>query len=541
MSAAGIETGFATPQRQRPGRRLLGWLHLHQTALLVIVVAFVGRLLLAPVNSYWLDEIYSVYVHGTTPGSTAEVIESMWGIIHPPLYQLVLFHWIGIFGDSEVATRSLSNLFIALASLFLYLFARQSWGKGVALASLIVFSMMAIPLQYALETRSYAMVIMWATASSWAMGRFLDTPAVLRPWRSFLMDRYALLLVAMNTAAIFTHYYAAFFVAAQGAFMVAWLSMRHGVWKKPAALARLAVVGSVPPALLLGLWGGSMVERYRKGGRFASGDESPGFLEAFSESVLEPNIVLTNPVVVVLLLFAAVYLVRGAAGALRGRSPTFAADMACYTAFWLIGSFCVAFIVLRLVGQDAYGTRYFAFTAPALSLLLVIGAFELLRLGGFVSKRGPVERIHVLSGLFGVLIATLTVLPQGYSAATASKHDWRFIAHLVARTVTADSRHSYIVYDTGWRQRIFNYYLAKQPGDVEVDRTITVNQNRRKVFPTRADRRRISEHDYVVVVFTHLPYYRYRDTLRRLGNSYQEAYRVLSADGRGYIVYRVND
>ena len=74
-----------------------------------------------------------------------------------------------------------------------------------------------------------------------------------------------------------------------------------------------------------------------------------------------------------------------------------------------------------------------------------------------------------------------------------------------------------------------------------MDRTITVNQNRRKVFPTRADRRRIGEHDYVVVVFTHLPYYRYRDTLRRLGNSYQEAYRVLSADGRGYIVYRVDD
>lgn len=524
-------------------RRGCDWLQAHQVALIVIALAFVGRLWMAGVNSYWLDEIYSVYAHAVTQGSTKGVIDSMWGIIHPPLYQIALFHWINLFGDSEVATRSLSSVFIMLASLFLYLFARNIYSRNIAVAVLIVFSMMAIPVTYGLETRSYAMVIMWATLSSLAMMRLLRNGSIMLGWRAFLADSYIWLLIGANTAALFTHYYTAFFLVAQGTFLAICLSLRHDLWRAPGAMSRLACIGILPPATLVLVWGGSMVERYRKGGRFASDADSPGFIDALWGSVLQPNLGQGNWLALILGFFALAYLFRSARRILSGRHSAFCAYMTWYALTWGIGSFVVAFVVLKLVGQDAYGLRYFAFTAPALALLLTLGGFELVRLVGLavrnVTGADPRRTVYPLGGLAGLVLAAAVVLPQGYAGATAKKHDWRQIAQLVAQTINSDGEHRYVVYDTGWRQKIFDYYLAKQGGDLGVAKTVTVREEGRRSFPSRAEQRRIRQHDYVVMVFTHLPYYRYRQTLRRLNRDYEEAYRVLSADGRGYIVYRV--
>ncbi|MEA5411897.1 hypothetical protein VB737_08975 [Synechococcus sp. BA-120 BA3] len=108
----------ATRPLQRPPRRLV-------TAVLILCcLGFAGQGL-TTAYSYWSDEIWSV------AASSAD-----WGVLfrdwllpdtHPPLYQVLLKLWIGVFGPGETATRSLSFL---IAALGLVAAALGSSGRG---------------------------------------------------------------------------------------------------------------------------------------------------------------------------------------------------------------------------------------------------------------------------------------------------------------------------------------------------------------------------------------------------------------------------
>lgn len=539
-----VESPLARARHAAPGAgRLAAFADGHHAALLVIVVAFVGRLFLSGVNSYWLDEMFSIYVHATTPDTTAEVVDSMRGIIHPPLYQIVLFHWIQLFGDTEVATRSLSNVFVAIASGFLYLLAWRVYGRRIALVCLLLFSLMHAPIYYALETRSYAMVIMWAAASSWLLHGLLRDMPLLQGWRRFLVDGRVIALTAVNTAALFTHYYMAFFVAAQGLFLLLVLLYRHDGWRRPGALLRLAVLGAVPPAILLLLWGDSMAQRYAQGGRFAVESPALGLLATFREYVIAPNVDPANVAAAIVFVAALVHVAR-ALRAIAARKAVLRPYVTLYVAFWLCVPIALAFTVLMLAGQDAYYPRYFVFSSPAIALLLGVGLFELARLASRVvggrTGSGQMRQVYRFSAVLGVVLAVATVLPKGYAGATAAKDDWRLVARLVADTIHADPDHRYIIYDTGYRaDPMIDYYLERSAGDLRVHGIVTQPDEDADRLPFEADRDEIARHDYLVLIFTHLEVATFGNTFRALDRDYREQYRVLLSGNTGYVVYRL--
>jgi uncharacterized membrane protein len=109
--------------------------------------------------SYWLDELYSVTASAE---SWPVLFGHLLGDVHPPLYQLVLKVWIGCFGQSELATRSLSWLCAVTA---LGILTRAAWGHGpVVLITATPFFATNIQFSYyANETRSYALVLLLAT------------------------------------------------------------------------------------------------------------------------------------------------------------------------------------------------------------------------------------------------------------------------------------------------------------------------------------------------------------------------------------------
>lgn len=522
------------------------WADRHAPALLIIFVAFAGRLIWAGHNPYWLDELYSVYIHATTPDTTAEVLESMWGIIHPPLYQLALFQWVNIFGHSEVATRTLSNIFVLLASLCVYFLAARVYGRRIGLAALVIFSLMYFPIYYAAETRSYGMVMMWAAASSLILYAFLRNLPVVKTWPRFLVDWRFLLLTTVNTAAIFTHYYLAFFVAAQGLFILAYFLCRHDGWKRPMSCLRLAVFGVLPPTILVLIWGGSMGVRFDRGGRFGtSGGVELGPFEAFTRYVLNPNVDIFTLVTGLVMLGAFVFFTRKL---VRLTTPQASVKvwMGFYAAVALIGPFLLAYVVLAMAQQDAFSSRYFVFCAPGLALFMATGLFELPRLASMIFRRlkagNPMRLAYRFSAILAILLAAATVLPQGgYAAANPNQSNLRLLAQMVLETVSQDEAHSYIIYDTGFRGAwpLINYYFEQNSEGVRAHRVINQAAERNRTFPNQNDRDAISRHDYLIVTFHHLHFHRYSGTISSVEEIYEEHYRVM-LPGRqgGYIVYR---
>jgi uncharacterized membrane protein len=145
----------------------------------LLVIAAVGAVLRCyrlSQNSLWTDEIASVL--------TAK--ERFWAIpaaalrqdaFEPPLYFWLLHVIAGVFGDSEVALRSLSviagALTIPLVWLLVWELSRQ---RQVATLAAAFLALNPLHLWYSQEARPYALMIFFGTAAVVALARALREP-----------------------------------------------------------------------------------------------------------------------------------------------------------------------------------------------------------------------------------------------------------------------------------------------------------------------------------------------------------------------------
>lgn len=109
--------------------------------------------------SYWMDELYSVTA---SQQDLAGMFDLLLADVHPPLYQMVLWCWLRLFGDSEPATRVLSLVF-ALSALAMMAIWSRKLETPARVATLVLFGSSLLFSYYAQETRSYAMLLLLAT------------------------------------------------------------------------------------------------------------------------------------------------------------------------------------------------------------------------------------------------------------------------------------------------------------------------------------------------------------------------------------------
>ncbi len=180
---------------QRPPRRLL-------TAVLILGCLWAAGQGLTTAYSYWSDEIWSV------AASSADwaVLFRDWLLpdTHPPLYQVLLKLWIGVFGGGESATRSLSFLIAALGLVTAAL-GSSGRGSGRRLATVAFLGTSPSFLFYAQEARSYALSLALSTL-------MLGTALLLRqrPGRHEAALRWGFALACVLLT--LTHYFSLLFV-----------------------------------------------------------------------------------------------------------------------------------------------------------------------------------------------------------------------------------------------------------------------------------------------------------------------------------------
>ena len=191
--------------------RLPPWLRTPE-ALVVAVLTLAAAALRFPTlgaQSYWIDEALTVQlVRASWGDAVRQVLETE---ANPPLYYLLARVWSALVGTGEFALRSLSAL-VGTATVPLV------YGAGVALGTrrgaLVAAALVAVsPLLvwYAQEARPYALVAFLGSASLLFFARALREPArpALAGW------------AAASVAAVWTHYFALFLVAAEGAWLLA--------------------------------------------------------------------------------------------------------------------------------------------------------------------------------------------------------------------------------------------------------------------------------------------------------------------------------
>jgi uncharacterized membrane protein len=540
------------PERTRSAvdfaRRL--YVGLRHEILIIAVMAgsFLARWLLADRNSYWLDELYSVAIYGIWNPSAGAAVERLANTsVHPPLYQAILYIWMDLFGDTERASRSLSNLYITLATLFLYLLLRDTLSRRTALWSALTFALMSAPTEFGLMTRSYAQTIFLATLSSFALVRLMRVGAD-RGWRRALLSPTAALLFAANVALLLTHYFNTFFYVAQGViagiFVLCALPRRRWL----AGLGAVTAMYGVQGATFALAWGDVLVATYRRrAGAFPVEEQGLQTPWELLKTTVTPNIDPPWPIWVIALLVAGVVVARAVRALLGGRDLTSDRQRAwtvLYLFGWLVLPLVVLVLAFLITGTARYNFKYVLYAMPALAPLVVLTIGEAARLvgAGWCRVRWRHLDAAALTDVALVVVIVTLVIPGTLRGISWDRSDFRGGAQRIVATIKSDPGSSYVLYDTAFRDTsVLDYYLARYSDDVRVDGIIRVGQERvDQGFPFDSGRTEIERHNFLIVAFVNHPITQFPNALRRLTERYPVYFRQLDDKGKGLIIFRVD-
>ncbi len=161
----------------------------------------------------------------------------------PPLYYYLLHFWIALFGQSNVAVRSLSGVLAVLTLPVAWLCGNRFGGRAVAWTMLVLLASAPFAVYYATESRMYALVILLTGCGFLALQRAVTAP---RP-----ANLVAVALVA--AALLYAQYWSLYLVG----MVIIWLvvsivrSRRHG---HPEAEPWAALIAVAAGCLLFVPW-----------------------------------------------------------------------------------------------------------------------------------------------------------------------------------------------------------------------------------------------------------------------------------------------
>jgi mannosyltransferase len=182
---------------------------------LTIIIGAIFRYIDIAKSSIWHDEGYTMML---APDGPIEILARTGRDVHPPLYYIALHYWMLMFGNSELAARSLSAISILALIPLIYLLVKRLYNNELAARVAALFIALApFLVRYSQEARMYGMVAFLLCLSTYAMVRAIQDKA--KAWWVI----YALALAA----ALYTHYYSVFMIVVQWVYVASLTNRKH--------------------------------------------------------------------------------------------------------------------------------------------------------------------------------------------------------------------------------------------------------------------------------------------------------------------------
>ena len=228
----------STPPADNPRRAIGDPLAIGIVAALTALTVALGVLRLDD-RSIWLDEGNSIwYALHTWRALLDQIVH-----FDPNMsfYYWLLWFWRHLFGSGVFAMRALSVVFAALTVPAAYILGRRMFDTraGVVTAALVVVN--GFFLTYAQEARAYALVTLLVTISSYFFYGQLAT----------FTRRDSVGYVVLSALAFYAHFFAAFVILSQAAYLV-WLKRRDAFqrrWLAQYAAIVLLILPILYPAI----------------------------------------------------------------------------------------------------------------------------------------------------------------------------------------------------------------------------------------------------------------------------------------------------
>src|SRR5258708_761946 len=174
-------------------------------------------------QSLWLDEAINVVF--------AQKL-TLWDFLtkysladfHPPGYFLLLWIWIRIFGNSEIAVRLPSVLFGVGTVLLIYLIGKQLFSKKIGLLSALFLAIAPLHIYYSQEARMYSFAAFAVCLSFYFFIRILQRKYILVNILGYIFS---------TTLVLYSDYLAYFALVAQGIYILFYQRDKLNLFLKP--------------------------------------------------------------------------------------------------------------------------------------------------------------------------------------------------------------------------------------------------------------------------------------------------------------------
>ncbi|MEX1073169.1 MAG: glycosyltransferase family 39 protein [Chloroflexota bacterium] len=191
-------------------------------------------------ESLWLDESSSVAIASRAPADLWTHLTRV--ELNGSAYYLLLSGWMALFGQTEVAIRSLSVVFAVATVPVIYATGRLLFDRWVAVAATLVLVTSAFVVSYEQEARAYAMALFLTSLSTFLFIRGLQRST----WPTWL------LYVAVAAVSVYAHFFAGFVIVAHALSLL--VVDRAAVRWRPVFISYALLALLVLPALRFALF-----------------------------------------------------------------------------------------------------------------------------------------------------------------------------------------------------------------------------------------------------------------------------------------------
>lgn len=189
-------------------KKIRGFVNSNNVILTSILITIVGGLLRffrLGRKSLWLDELGQLFVSSK---SIPDLFENLSSHLSPPLDYLFL-HLTLLLGDSEFLVRFNSALFGSLTIFVFFLLTRALFSNEIAFFSSVLLAVSRFHIHYSQQARMYSLFCLLATLSFYLLWIYIQRKNKI----------HFILMLVVDLAMLYTHYYGLFAIITQGLFL----------------------------------------------------------------------------------------------------------------------------------------------------------------------------------------------------------------------------------------------------------------------------------------------------------------------------------
>ena len=190
------------------GNKLLSFIHKYYFELALVLIVLLGIVLRfsgLTVQSYWVDELFTLFSadpHDTLKETLVRIFDDL---VHPPVYNVLLWIWFKLFGFTEYVGRSFSAFIGTLGIISMYYLGKEIFNKHIGLYAAILASVNYFLIYFSQEARSYSLLFLVSVLS------YLYLFKALRTQKKLHISLY----ITFTILVIYTHYFGFFLAGSQ--------------------------------------------------------------------------------------------------------------------------------------------------------------------------------------------------------------------------------------------------------------------------------------------------------------------------------------